>query len=86
MAPLGLRTCMPVDSRPGSTKVVALHVSAQECGIHAVPLITLEAIWSKATALLQGGNTISPCPGADTGAETWGGGLRVGHGLKSGDH
>jgi len=30
-----------------------------------MPLITLEAIWSKATALLQGENSISPAPGAD---------------------
>ena len=51
--------------KPGCSKVNSLLISAEESGIHTIPLITLEAIWSKAAALLQGDNTISPAPGRD---------------------
>lgn len=50
---------------PGCSKLRQLSITAEECGIHTIPLITLEAIWSKATALLQGENSISPAPGTD---------------------
>lgn len=58
---LSSTACTTTDSCSCPSKVISLPVSVQEC----VPLITLEAIWSKATALLQGDNTLSPAPGAD---------------------
>ena len=42
-----------------------LDVSAEDSGIHTIPLITLQAIWSKATSLLQSDTAITPAPGTD---------------------
>ena len=52
------------DAEP-SCSVKCLKVSAEESGIHTIPLVTLQGIWSKATSLLQGENTITPAPGKD---------------------
>ena len=54
-----------MDGKPGCSKLVVLPISAEDSGIHTMPLITLEAVWSKATALLQREKSISPAPGAD---------------------
>ena len=43
----------------------ALTVSVEDCGIHTIPLITLQGIWSKAEALINGSNMITPVPGND---------------------
>ena len=43
-----------------------LGVSVEESGITTLPLITLRGLWSKASALLQGDNLITPTPGSDT--------------------
>ena len=37
-----------------------IKVSAEESGIHTLPLVTLQGIWSKAASLLEGENTITP--------------------------
>ena len=50
------------DQQP-SWSVRCLKVSAEESGIHTIPLVTLQQIWSKASSLLQGENTITPVPG-----------------------
>ena len=42
-----------------------IKVSAEESGIHTLPLVTLQGIWSKAASLLEGENTITPVPGKD---------------------
>ena len=52
------------DQQP-SCSVRCLKVSAEESGIHTIPLVTLQQIWSKASSLLQGENTITPVPGTD---------------------
>ena len=52
-------------------KMLNLHVlcevrqSAEESGIHTIPLVTLKGIWSKAMSLLQGENTITSAPEKD---------------------
>ena len=48
-----------------SCSVKCLKVSAEESGIHTIPLITLQQIWSKASSLPQVENTITPVPGTD---------------------
>lgn len=48
-----------------SCSVNCLKVTAEESGIHTIPLVTLQQIWSKANSLLQGDNTITPVPGTD---------------------
>ena len=50
---------------PSSCSVKSINISAEESGIHTIPLVTLQAIWSKADSLLKGDNTITPAPGAD---------------------
>ena len=52
------------DQQP-SCSAKCLKVSAEESGIHTIPLVTLQHIWSKASSLLQGENTITPVPGTD---------------------
>lgn len=39
-----------------------LSVTAEESGISTIAMVTLRGIWSKATALLQGENLITPAP------------------------
>ena len=42
-----------------------LCVTAAECGITTIPLITLEGIWNKANSLLSAENAITVAPGND---------------------
>ena len=45
--------------------VKCLDISAEDSGIHTIPLITLQAIWNKAVSLLNGDNLVTPTPGSD---------------------
>ena len=44
---------------------VCLSISADDCGIHTIPMVTLEGIWNKAMSLLNGDNSITVAPGPD---------------------
>ena len=52
------------NSSPSST--VYLSISAEDSGISTIPLVTLSAMWDKASELLSQENGITPAPGNDT--------------------
>ena len=54
------------DCSPSST--VYLSISAEDSGISTIPLVTLSAMWDKASELLSQENGITPAPGNDTKA------------------
>ena len=58
----GTQSQLGVQKQSGSNR---LSIRAEDSGIHTIPFITLQSIWSKAESLLQGENTITPVPGAD---------------------
>ena len=42
-----------------------LSISAEDSGITAIPLVTLNAMWAKAFDLLRADNAITPVPGSN---------------------
>ena len=62
----GTQSQLGVQKQSGSNW---LSIRAEDSGIHTIPFITLQSIWSKAESLLQGENTITPVPGADKTAQ-----------------
>ncbi len=56
---------IPSTSTASSLPSTTLALSAEDSGIHTIPLITLQMIWSKAESLLNGDDMITPIPGKD---------------------
>ena len=57
-----------VQNSTSNTSSLTLSISPEDSGIHTIPISILQAIWSKAAALINDDNSLTLIPGTDTQA------------------